>query len=70
MGKRTDQHLQDQANYQPESSTRAKEKLDARIRQEQRLAPPPSTPQTDEDDRAHDRARAKLKELGFLSGSL
>ena len=70
MGKRTEQHLQDQANYQPESSTRAKEKLAARIRYEQSIAPAPPSPKTSADEVAHKRAMTKLKEMGFLSGAL
>ena len=67
MGKRTEQHLQDQASYTaaPESIQAATAKREARIAQELRDAPPPSQPRTDQDEVAHKRAMSKLREMGF-----
>jgi hypothetical protein len=67
LGKRTEQHLQDQASYTaaPESIEKANRKRAARIAQELRQAPPPIQPRTDSDDLAHDRAMTKLRNMGF-----
>ena len=67
MGKRTEQHLQDQASYtaSPESVQKADAKRAARIAQELRQAPPPIQPRTESDDLAHDRAMTRLAKMGF-----
>ena len=67
MGKRTEQHLQDQASYtaSPESVQKATAKREARIAQELRQAPPPIQPRTESDDLAHDRAMTRLANMGF-----
>ena len=67
MGKRTEQHLQDQASYTaaPESVQVANRKRAARIAQELRQAPPPTQPRTESDDLAHSQAVAKLQKMGF-----
>jgi len=71
MGKRTEQHLQDMARYNaaPESIQVATAKREARIRQEQRLAPPPTQPRTETDDQAHAQAIKKLREMGLRGSS-
>lgn len=67
MGKRAEQHLQDQASYTaaPESIEKATAKREARIRQELRQAPPPTQPRTESDELAHTQAMAKLRNMGF-----
>ncbi len=67
MGKRTEQHLQDQASYTaaPESVQVATAKRLARIKQEMRQAPPPRQPRTETDDQAHKLAMIELRKMGF-----